>query len=411
MKILMVVHTALFPAESGAVKRNLHLLLEAAREHALSLLILGAGHDLQGFRREFGGVADPVMVVDTGNLGWRRALRGIAYILSGKSWFRQWDLKSVQHAIDTLCGEHVPDLVHLSTPFFRMFRFPPGVPVVADAHNVEHDNLRRIARDTRSLFRKAFSLALAWRLRSEEVSCASRCDTILASSERDRDLFLTMAPKTPVTVVPNGVDLSAFIPRGLERGPRSLVFTGVMNYTPNDEAMRKFVRQCFPRLVASVPDVRLTIVGAYPSRAIRNLASDRIRVTGHVPDVRPFLERAEVFVAPLNSGGGTRLKILEAIAMGTPVVSTSIGCEGLRLRDGEHMLVADSPESFVQAVLRLFRDPELRAGLAARALDTVRRLYGWDHAGENLLRAYESFRVPQGRGDRIGVGSRRLIEG
>jgi glycosyltransferase involved in cell wall biosynthesis len=170
--------------------------------------------------------------------------------------------------------------------------------------------------------------------------------------------------------------------------------------------MRKFVRQCFPRLVASVPDVRLTIVGAYPSWAIRNVASDRIRVTGHVPDVRPFLERAEVFVAPLNSGGGTRLKILEAIAMGTPVVSTSIGCEGLRLRDGEHILVADSPESFVQAVLRLFRDPELRAGLAARALDTVRRLYGWDHAGENLLRAYESLRVPQGRGDRIGVGSR-----
>ncbi len=133
----------------------------------------------------------------------------------------------------------------------------------------------------------------------------------------------------------------------------------------------------------------LTIVGQNPSRAVLRKRSDHVRVTGYVHDVRPYLEGAEVFIAPLYAGGGTRLKILEAMAMGTPVVSTSIGCEGLPVSHGEHLLVADSPDEFADSILKLFRDPRLRATLAARGLETVRNGFGWERIGSDLRRSYE----------------------
>jgi glycosyltransferase involved in cell wall biosynthesis len=295
----------------------------------------------------------------------------------------------VQRTIDALCRDHRPELIHLSSPFLRRYAFPAGVPVVVDAHNVEHDNLLRIAQTARSPVRRLFTAALARRLREDETAHVRGCDGILSVSDRDGDMFRRIAPEPPVYAVPNGVDLSRFTPRGIEREPRSLVFAGVMNYPPNNEGVRRFLGEILPLVAASVPDVRVTIVGPKPSRAVRRKSSERVRVTGYVHDIRPYLEGAEVFIAPLYAGGGTRLKILEAMAMGTPVVSTSIGCEGLPVSHGEHLLVADSPDAFADSVLKLFRDTRLRAALAARGLEVVRNAFGWDRIGMDLRRSYE----------------------
>ena len=396
MNILMVSHSALFPAGSGVVRRNLHLFLEAARAHDVSLLVLGSGHDHEGFKARYGDRCRTALAEDIHNYGWRRVLRVCLYILTGWGWVRHWHTRRVQAAIDALCAEALPDVVHLTNPLLRMYRFPSTARIVADAHNVEYDNLQRVARESRTPLRRLFFSAFAWRLQREESESCRRCDVILAVSDRDRAMFRAMAPGTEIAVVPNGVDLEQFAPRRLIQSTHELVFVGMLDYQPNDTGIQHFLKAIFPLIQSRVPDAHLTIVGGNPSPAVRNASSSSVCVTGFVDDVRPFLEAAAILVVPLYAGGGTRLKLLEAMAMGIPAVSTTLGCEGLDVRDDEHLLVADAPDAFAECVVRLLEHPGLRTRLATEASSAVRAQHGWNQIGDTLRAVYASFshRIP-----------------
>ena len=390
MKILFVCHTPLFPVDSGVVRRNAHILREATRGHEVSVLVLGSGHDEAGFRQNIGQYCRTTLKVDVHNIGWRRVLRVCLYIITGRPWVRHWHRAKVQGAIDKLCKDSSPDIVHLTTPLLRLYRYPSTARIVADAHNVEYDNLRRVAQQARSPLRKLLFFAFAWRLRTEEMRTTQSVDLLLTVSERDRGLFRALAPHTRSAVVANGVDLQEFSPTPRQRHARSLVFVGMMNYHPNDAGIQYFLRHTFPLIRKEIPDVRLTIVGGNPSQTVRASASAQVRVTGLVPDVRPFMDEAEVLIVPLYAGGGTRLKLLEAMAVGIPAVSTTIGCEGLAVRDGEHLLIADTAEAFARAVVRLLIDQPLRESLALRATQLVYSSYGWEKIGETLRSLYGS---------------------
>jgi glycosyltransferase involved in cell wall biosynthesis len=184
-----------------------------------------------------------------------------------------------------------------------------------------------------------------------------------------------------VTHVPTGVDVDYFRPSGtVAREAMSLVFTGSMDWMPNEDGIRWFVDEVLPRIHAVNPGVVLTVVGRNPPPAIQSLAArdPRVRVTGTVPDVRPFLESAAVFVVPLRVGGGTRLKIYEALAMECALVTTTIGAEGLPIEPGSHALMADDPQAFAAAVLRLLSEPAEAARLGRTGADFVRAHFGWD---------------------------------
>jgi len=365
-----------------------------AKEHSVSVLVLGTGHDAKGFREQHGGRCRTVTVEDVRNFGWRRVLRVCLYILTGWGWVRHWHTKRVQAAIDRLCADSPPDIVHITNPLISMYRFPASARVVADAHNVEYDNLLRVAQESRSTVRKLFFRAFAWRLKHEETLACQRCDVVMAVSERDRSMFRAMAPTTQIALVPNGVDLSEFVSVPDKRRPNTLLFVGMMDYQPNDAGMQHFLNAIFPLIRQCVPDAHLTIVGGNPSPAVRNAASPSVRVTGFVDDVRTYLRESSVFVVPLYAGGGTRLKLLEAMAMGIPAVSTSLGCEGLNVHHNTHLLVADSPEAFADAVVRLLQDPSLRNTLSAQALAAVHAEHGWDRIGGTLLNLYASLVSP-----------------
>lgn len=395
MKILFISHTPLYPVDSGVIRRNLHLLLEAARHHHVSALVLGSGHDMQGFLEHHGRSVDAIGAVDVRNTGWRRVLRVCVFILTGWAWVRHWHTRRVQRAITALCAETRPDIIHLTTPLLMLYRYPAGIRIVADAHNVEHDNLQRVARESRSALRRLLFSAFAWRLRPEEARTAEMVDRLFTVSDRDRTLFRALAPRAHVAIIPNGVDLEGFVPSMAGRKTHSLLFVGMMNYHPNDDGVRYFLDEIYPLIRASLPDVHLTIVGGEPSAAVRAAASPHVTVTGLVPDVRPFLASAEILIVPLRAGGGTRLKLLEAMASGIPAVSTSIGCEGLGATDGEHLLIADSPPAFTQAVLRLAHDPALRQALASRARAFVGDHYGWRTIGEALHAQYNALAPAQ----------------
>jgi glycosyltransferase involved in cell wall biosynthesis len=187
--------------------------------------------------------------------------------------------------------------------------------------------------------------------------------------------------------VPTGVDTAFFRPGNAQkRDPHNLVFTGSMDWLPNEDGIRYFTEQIMPRIKQSVPDVTLTVVGRDPYPGLIELSKrdPSVIVTGRVEDVRPYMDQASVYIVPLRIGGGTRLKIYEAMAMEKPIVSTSIGAEGLPVANGTEILLADTPESFADATVRLLQDQNLGGDIGRRAATRVRKEFGWDTVAENF---------------------------
>ena len=273
------------------------------------------------------------------------------------------------------------------TPYAQYVRARAELPRIVCAHNIEHQIWERLAtHEPHPLRRWYFGLqAVKWRRFEHDVF--RWVDGVAAVSAGDRRTIVAVNPDLPVDVIDNGVDLDAFRSDEGPDGEASLVFVGALDWRANQDAVAHMVRDVMPRIRKRLPQTELTIVGRHPPAWISALdGHDGVVVAGMVPDVRPYVAEAAVYVVPLRVGGGSRLKILEALAMKRAVVSTSVGAEGLDVVDGEHLILADDPDAFAQAVVDLAGDPERRRRLGAAGRDLVERSYGWDSLAERLLR-------------------------
>lgn len=259
-------------------------------------------------------------------------------------------------------------------------------PVVLFQHNVEATIWERHARTAGGVFKRAYFREQWRRMREFEARQCRRFDHLVAVSHEDAERIRRDYGAPRVTEIATGVDVEYFRPSGQPRRSRQeLTFTGSMDWLPNEDAVIYFVDQILPRVREHVPKASFTIVGRNPSRRVLALASvPGVEVTGSVEDVRPYVERADVFLVPLRIGGGTRLKIFEAMAMEKPIVSTTIGAEGLPVRDGDTIVIADRPEDFARAVVRLLDDHHTRSALGARAAADVRAHYAWDRVAAHF---------------------------
>ena len=254
------------------------------------------------------------------------------------------------------------------------------LPVTVAAHNVESDIWRRLAEQDNGPAGRFYGLQARRMARFERRVCA-RDWAMTAVSEGDAERLREWGARR-VEVVPNGVDLDHFRPAPLvPEEPGSLVITGSMDWRANQDAVTWFLDEVVPELRRRC-DFHFTVVGRNPPGWMVRRASNRIKVTGTVDDVRPFLCRAQVFVTPLRVGGGSRLKILEALAMRRAVVSTRVGAEGLDLEPGRHLLIADSPLEFAECVVRLLGDGALRQRLGEAGRESVEEHYGWDRMAD-----------------------------
>lgn len=298
------------------------------------------------------------------------------------------DSKSYDSALaDTLKSERI-DLVHMDS--MDLVRFLPRLatlPVVCTHHNVESGLLLRRARAERNPLRRAYLAFQAQRLRKEEQYWLPRVALNIAVSDQDRAEFERIAPGARVATLPNGVDTEMFRP---EPGPRSgCVFVGGTTWFPNRDALEWFVQAILPIFRQLEPETPVVWVGRATEEERRRLQRlPGFQLTGYVDDIRPYVHRAACFIAPLRVGGGTRLKILDAWAMGKAVVSTPIGCEGLAAAHGENILLATTPQEFAEAMARVVRDPGLAERLGTAARRTVERLYSWEVLGERLRELY-----------------------
>lgn len=284
---------------------------------------------------------------------------------------------------------------------------PIGRPrLVFDNHNAEYVLQRRAwetdARVVKRWHAAGYSIIQWNKLQRYERQVCQRCDRVIAVSDADRKALLDLDPALQVTVVPNGVDLDYYAaysrardPQAPDYGPNALIFTGKMDFRPNVDGVVWFGREVFPLVRQNIPDARFVIVGKEPHSRVQELASlPGITVTGYVPDVRAHIAAAAVYVVPLRMGGGTRLKVLEAMAMRSAIVSTRLGCEGFPLQPGDGIAAfADEPAAFARAVEDLLRNPARRLAMGAAGHQLVREHYGWDAIVPKLKAVYAELGV------------------
>jgi glycosyltransferase involved in cell wall biosynthesis len=356
--------------------RNFHFIKHLARSHQVWLVAYGGPEAASGMAAlEALGIR--VRAVPPPRSVNKRLIQ-LSCVLSGRSYLsRGVETPRLQRAVDELLGREGVDVVLLEGARLAIIDVRSGIPVVLDEHNIEYEVLKRTYLTERSPLRKAYAYLEYRNVRREELATWHRVDRCVFTSERERALATEQSGDTPSAVVPNGVDLDYFSP-SLEAVDRdSLVFSGRMGYRPNTDAAVFFAREVLPLILRKRPRTVLTVVGAEPPREVRKLAGANVVVTGAVSDVRPYCRRAAVLLAPIRFGGGTRLKVLEAMAMAKPLVSTAVGCEGINAGSGEHLLVADSPIDMAAAVLRLLEDRDLATAIARRGLALVKSSYGW----------------------------------
>jgi len=360
MRIAMVTHVMPYPADSGTRIRVARVVAALRRRHEVTLLSLEVGDA----RAAATALRVPVAVHPA---RVRRGLDPVAVAAETTA------------AVWRVVREWRADAVHVQGTFgaaaAAIHHGPHEVPAVIDEGCVYHLSYRRAAALAATPLHRARGLVRTWRLRRFERTLAQRANAVVAVSPDEAAVLRAIAPTTRVVVAPNGVDAGAVTPS--PPGDAAL-FVGLLSYAPNRDAMAWFAREVLPRLASGGPEI--LVAGRDPGPELEGLArvAPQMRLLGFVPDLAPLYARAGVFVNPMRGGGGTRLKMLEAMAAGKAVVSTTIGAEGLALTPGRDVVIADSAVEFAAAVRALLADrgQAARLGQAARALVEAR--YGWD---------------------------------
>lgn len=400
-RILFLAHLLPWPLEGGGQIKSYHTLQALATEYEITLLAFT--------RREAEETAENLISLKALCAGGVRTIRlprsrmqdlacAMTSLGSGRSFVIQRDRVPEMHsAVREALQRGWYDAVHVDHLHMAAFLPAPnecdGVKIVLDQHNVEHSIVRQIAESPGgNPALRRFAQGEWPKLRDFERSACLRADRVLAVSRSDRAALAALDPAigAKTTMTPIGVDLEYWHSAERSGKARDLLTIGTLYWPPNVEGIRWFHAEIWPRIRAVFPAARLNIVGARPSRAVRALgmSDPAVTVTGTVPDVRPYARTCGVFVAPLRSGSGIRVKILNALAMGLPVVSTTIGAEGIDVVDGIHLLIADTPADFADAVRCLLEDPALAARLGAAGRKRMEQLYSREAVGQVLLRVY-----------------------
>jgi len=382
LRVLWVKAGKLLPVDTGGKIRSYNILRYLAREHELTLLsYYGGQHDAEyeaALCEEIPGSE----VIHTAAPESSALRSGIDYLYR-LPWRAPYAVSKFTHRAvgSTLASwlangrfdAAVCDFLSASGNFPSELK----TPCLLFQHNVESSLWQRLAAtESHPLLKLSYAIESAKMTRYERATL-SRFHHIVAVSEHDREQMLKMDPACEITVVPTGVDTQRFrVAPPAPADPPRIVFTGSMDWEPNIDAVDYFCAQIWPRIRKEYPNAMFQIVGRKPAARVLRLASDSVQVTGTVPSVEEYLEKASVVVVPLRIGGGTRLKIFEAMAMGKALVSTSIGAEGLDIESGRDLLLADEASAFAEAVLLLLRDSGIRRRIEQAAVETAAQ-YDW----------------------------------
>lgn len=388
MKILWVKAGGLFPPDTGGRIRSYQILKTLARRHRVTLFTFytAVPDDLHShLQSQFARVVCLPMKIQSGRR-FREGLEYLRHLFSGLPYtVSKFCRPDVAVALKKLVAEDKPDVIVCDFVFAaHVIPWEATIPKVLFTHNVE----ALIWKRHYQLARNPLWKAVCWReyrtMERFERTYAKRCDHLLTVSEHDRKIFLKLADCSRITVIPTGVDVDYFQPAPHLEKPNNLVFTGSMDWMPNEDGILFFLQQIWPLVRAKIPNSSLSIVGRHPSKRIEALTAELegVHITGRVDDIRPYVHRGSVYIVPLRIGSGTRLKIFEAMAMGKTIVSTAIGAEGLPVTSGRDIVLADGAADFANAIIKLLQDPVQRGEIGRAARQLVEQKHSWDSVGQ-----------------------------
>jgi polysaccharide biosynthesis protein PslH len=390
MKIFWIKQGPLFPLDSGGKIRTWNILKLLAARNELTVLTffpsyLPASCEIpERHLKRF--ISMPIEMPKKYSLRYRldylrKLCSPVPYVV------RQYGIPAVRAKVRDLLATEKFDVV-VCDFIFPCLNLPPKLscPQILFAHNAETMIWKRHFEVAKGLAWKAVTGTEYLKLRRFESWRSQTFDHVITVSSQDRDFFAKSVPSSRISVLPTGVDLDCFHPSETAENPSELVFTGSMDWLANEDAILFFAETILPLLLRVKPGITLSVVGRDPTERLVRLTKSvpQIRLTGTVDDVRPYVARAGVYVLPLQVGSGTRLKVFEAMAMGKAMVSTQVGVEGLPVVSGQHLLIADRPQEFANAVLRLLDDASLRQALGRNARTLVKTGYGWPQINESF---------------------------
>lgn len=393
MKILFLSPTVPFPLTDGGRIRVFNLLKQIAQRSEVTLLALETqSSDVESVvHLERFGIR--VHLVRQGrklpSVSFGTLLR--AFLKKVPITVARYNVPAYRQKLRELVATETFDLVHYEMFHVAQFHTETHLPSLLSQQNVDAAIWRRLCQETANPLRKCLYWTQQRAFERYERLTHPQFDIVTCASEIDRQTFQRTNAAARFEIIPNGVDVEDYQPAYGSEEEAHLIYIGSMDWYPNENAVAFFADEVLPKIREKLPDVQFSAVGGNPSPRVQKLAiRSQILVTGRVPEIKPYFARATVFVVPLRIGSGTRLKILEALAMGKAVVSTTVGAEGLNLVDGEEILIADEPIAFAEAVLRLLTDASLRRKIGENGRARVEQDYDWRRIGEKLYRLYES---------------------
>jgi polysaccharide biosynthesis protein PslH len=418
MKVLWFSHLVPYPeAGLGVLQRSYHLVRELSRAHEVYLLafvqrkIIGdlLGEVDAGLERAHQHLSEycarvQFLSIPSDSSRLRRTWLAARSLAGGHPYTIRWLQSESARRVAADWNASIDfDVVHFDTlslaPYRKIFA---RAPKSLDHHNIESDMMLRRAQIEQHPLKRLYFWQEGLRLQRYERRVCPHFDLNITCSSLDTQRLKRVAPGVAVTEVPNGVDTEYFHPKGDSGHSRGLVFAGNMSWYPNAAAMLFFADRIWPALKAKLPGVTMDVIGGNPPPRLSALAArdDNFRVHGFVPDVRPYIAQAAVYVCPIMDGGGTKLKILDALAMGKAIVAHPIACEGIQVQDRRDVIFAREPDEFAGSIATLLESPELRKQLSLNARALAESSYSYSFIGRQLVSAIDRCHTSR---DRPGV--------
>lgn len=398
--ILWLSHLLPYPPKGGVMQRSYNLIKEVARHHNVTLLAFNQRNilstaDLPIAINHFKQFCTHVEIFDIESelspfRKWLTIFRGL---LPWNTYNTIWlESEKFTHHLKYHLELGEFDLIHVDTislvPFVIDIK---NIEMVLNHHNIESLMMLRRADNEKNILKKIYFSTEGIKLKQYEARYCKNFSINVTCSALDSDRLLKHAENITCIDVPNGVDLDYFNRIACKRIPNSLIFAGGLNWYPNYDAMKFFLEEIWPLLNAHLPHITMTIIGAAPPTWMQELARKQpnLRVLGFVDDVRPYLSEAQIYICPIRDGGGTKLKVLDALAMQIPLVADPIACEGIAVTDNDTVLYATNPAEYVQKISRLLENQNLYEKLAQQGRSLIEEKYSFISLGKKLADIYE----------------------
>lgn len=383
MNILIISPFSPYPLSQGGKIRIFNIIKNLSKSNSITLAAI-VNDKLHSQSEPLQQFCEKIIFVERPPKLWR----DIFNFIFGKDPFNYVRYFSVgmKRELERLVKLKTFDIIQIE--FAMMWQYVDifnGIPIVLDAHNIEFEIVRQIKNTYRNPLRKLFYIIEEKKFREKEERAWRECSLCFTVSDKERNIISSyLGNPNKVFTIPNGVDLERFKYYPKTNMSKQLLFLGSMDYRPNLDSALYFLEEIFPIIHSKIKDVKLDIVGRELWRIQNHSSIKGVELHENVPEVIPYFRKADVLIVPLRYGAGTRIKILEAMAAGTPLVTTSKGCEGVGVTNGEHLLVADSPEEFASAVQRVIEDDNLRNSMTQNAREFVERNYSWEMLVEEM---------------------------